>query len=421
MPHAVVPLADLPQLHTAPCPACAGQVAARFFDGGRQPLATIAWPETPEEARAMPRLANDFVRCVQCGHVFNQAFRYDDVPYAKKPNLMFNRGGHWSQFIQSTRDHLLAQLPPDPVVVEVGYGDGTFLAALAGACPSGRFVGFDPNGAPAPTDSSLDLRAELFDPRVHLVELGPDLIILRHVLEHLTSSLAFLQLIATTAALVGQRPLAYCEVPCIDRVLETGRTVDFYYEHNSQFTTTSFTTMLERCGGEVLTIGHGYDGEVLAGLVRLTASRAVTDHARQAAAFQVGTEVGLVAIRRQLQAIVESGQRVAIWGGTGKSAAFIQRYGLDAERFPLVVDSDPQKAGTYVPGTGQLIQFRDVLDGQAVDVLIIPPQWRARDILEEAARHGIHPQQVLIEHQGRLIDFHCEPHPYPIPYEALAA
>ena len=101
-----------------------------------------------------------------------------------------------------------------------------------------------------------------------------------------------------------------------------------------------------------------------------------------------------------------------MWGGTGKSAAFINRYGLDARRFPLVVDSDPVKAGTFVPGTGQEIRRRDVLLAQPVEVIIVPPQWRLRDILEEIRACGIAAERVLIEHAGRLIDARREDHPY---------
>lgn len=35
-------------------------------------------------------------------------------------------------------------------------------------------------------------------------------------------------------------------------------------------------------------------------------------------------------------------------------------YGMDAKRFPLVVDSDLNQAGTFVPGMGQPIRFRDI-------------------------------------------------------------
>ena len=73
------------------CPACGFQIAAPFFNGGAQPLATLAWPASHEAARSMPRLPVDFVRCVECGHVYNPAFDYAQVPYSDKPNLMFNQ------------------------------------------------------------------------------------------------------------------------------------------------------------------------------------------------------------------------------------------------------------------------------------------------------------------------------------------
>jgi hypothetical protein len=113
-----------------------------------------------------------------------------------------------------------------------------------------------------------------------------------------------------------------------------------------------------------------------------------------------------------LDDLIARGKRVAIWGGTGKAAAFIHQSGADAVRFPLVVDSDPDKVGTFVPGSGQKIVFRDVLKTTTVDVVIIPTQWRANDIAQEMLREGISAPQVLIEHRGRLIDFMADVHPY---------
>ena len=74
---------------------------------------------------------------------------------------------------------------------------------------------------------------------------------------------------------------------------------------------------------------------------------------------------------------------------TGKSAAFMTQFGVDAVRFPLVVDSDQDKVGTFAPGTGQEIRFRDWLIDHPTDVVVVPPQWRARDIVDEMQRCGI--------------------------------
>ena len=60
-------------LHEATCPACGHHVAVTFFKG-QQPLATIAWPKSAAAAQEMTLLPLEFMRCVDCGHVYNTAF-----------------------------------------------------------------------------------------------------------------------------------------------------------------------------------------------------------------------------------------------------------------------------------------------------------------------------------------------------------
>ncbi|MCH8828708.1 MAG: methyltransferase domain-containing protein [Planctomycetes bacterium] len=399
------------QIHQATCPACGHHVAVTFLDAEQQPLATISWPESADAAVAMESLPLAFVRCVDCGHVYNARFDYALVPYSTKPNLMFNQGTGWSRHLTRVRDLLLDALPAEPVVVEVGCGEGHLLRALAESRPAGRYIGFDPN-ASVNTEGRFTARAELFEPARHVAEIRPDLIVSRHVLEHLVNPLGFLQAVDFAADSTGLLTRVFIEVPCIDRVLETGRTVDFYFEHNSHFTTRSFTRMLHRSSQDVEMLVHGYQREVICGLAVFGRGRLAADFAAEAEHFCEAARQAKVTIGRQLCELAESGMRVAVWGGTGKAAAFINRYGVDRHRFPLVVDSDADKVGTFVPGAGQRIQFRDALLDQPADVLIIPMQWRVRDILQEMSDAGITAKQVLIEHRGRLIDFHTDEHPY---------
>ncbi len=404
--------AEHPDIVESTCPACASHVAAPFFDGGFQPLATLAWPSSSEAARGMERLPLDFVRCVACGHIYNRRFEYENVPYSDKPNLMFNKGGAWSAFIQHTQLGILARLPDRPTVVEIGYGDGSFLSSLAALRPQGRYVGFDPHGA-ATNSNLVDLRQKFFVAERDLRALRPDIVVSRHVLEHMTNPLGFLQKISCVAASIRLDLLAYLEVPCIDRVLETGRVSDFYYEHSSQFTTGSFSRMLDASFSNDIEIGHGYDREVIFGFAHFGGgANSSLRFAQEATDFHAFAVESGDRIRNAVDELHDSGRRVAIWGGTGKGAAFINRHGVDAERFPVVIDSDYDKIGTFVPGTGQEIRSRDWLRNNQVDVVIIPSQWRAADILNEMAELGLAIESVLIEHEGRLIDFRGDDHPY---------
>ncbi|MFT5527764.1 MAG: hypothetical protein ACI9HK_005749, partial [Pirellulaceae bacterium] len=256
------------EVRQANCPACGHHIAVPLLESTKQPLATLAWPESRLAAEQMKRLQLNFVCCVNCGHIFNETFDYKDVPYGDRPNLMFNRGYHWSEVIRDLQQELRQWLPPHPKVVEIGHGDGSFLHGLAEICGGGTFFGFDPHGAETGSNL-LTFRRELFVPSKHIAELRPDIIISRHVLEHLSNPLGFLQELSFTASIVGHPILAYFEVPCVDRMLETNRTVDLYYEHSSQFTSSSFGAMLSRCDAVVERIGHLYEREVIYGFVQL--------------------------------------------------------------------------------------------------------------------------------------------------------
>ncbi len=394
------------------CPACAYGVAVPFWDAGSQPLATLAFPQSAEEARSLPRYRLRFVRCVDCGHVYNTEFNYSQVPYSKHPNRMFNRGPLWRKHLEHVEKLLLSVLPNRPTVVEIGCGDGHLLNRLASARPGGRYIGFDPNAAIQTDQGRIEARVELFVPHRHLPECRPHLVIARHVLEHLVDPLQFLQELAWAVSWYGWETRLFVEVPCIDLALQTGRTTDFFYEHNSHFTSLSLRRMLERAGVGIELLEKGYGEEVVYALAVLPVQEHQVRLSEEALVFGQQAEARRQALARQLEALAESGLRIAIWGGTGKAAALINQCGLDAKRFPLVVDSDVQKAGTYVPGTGQLIRFRDYLREHPVDVILIAPQWRAADIVLEIQQHGIRCQKVLIEYQGRLVDYFSDDHPY---------
>lgn len=400
-----------PSLIEATCPICAHGLAAPLFNGGMQPLATLGWPGDEIEAQAMPRYPQEFVQCPACAHVWNRVFSYDAIPYQKNPMRMFNQGGIWKGHMAATRDLMMSKMPAAPTVIDVGCGDGDFIYRLAESnARVGRYIGFDVSTS-TESGQGVEFYGRYFDPLSDIPAFKPDLILMRHVLEHLTDPAVFLDKLAWAAQGLGKPLWFFAELPCIDRALEHHRLADFFYEHFSHFTTSSFEKLMSRAGA-IDTLDRGYDGEVLFALVRLGVSEAARTQATSSQRFSFKALESVGSIAAQLDALAREGKRVAIWGGTGKAAAFINRFGVDAERFPLVVDSDKTKSGTRVPGTGQLIQFRDVLKTTPVDVVIIPTQWRAKDIVAEMNREGIQTSAVLLEHEGCLVDFFSDQHPY---------
>ncbi len=372
----------------------------------------------------MKRLPHTFVRCGGCGHVYNTAFDYAEIPYGDHPNRMFNRGPIWSAHLDRVREIIWSQTTrEDPVVVEIGCGAGELLGALHQERPRGTYVGFDPHapvntGGPGDSNGTnneggpgVTFRREFFEPEQHIAELRPDIIVARHVLEHILDPLSLVQATHVAAAVEGSPCRLFVEVPCIDRCFDTGRTADFFYEHYSHFTTSSFTAMLHHGGSDVESIEHGYGDEVVMGVCSL-GSQSVHRRLQETERFHERSAKTRRTVRRQLDRLYDRGLRVALWGGTGKAAMFMNTFGADANRFPCVVDSDPDKVGTFVPGTGQEIRFRDELRARPADVIIITTQWRAREIVAEIERCEISCGSILVEHDGRLVDYHRDAHPY---------
>ncbi|PKL77066.1 MAG: methyltransferase [Candidatus Melainabacteria bacterium HGW-Melainabacteria-1] len=397
----------------SPCLACGFHGAMPLFDGGLQPLATLGWPDNAESSLQMERLRLDFIRCLRCGHIYNQAFEYQQVPYVKHPNLMYNQASLWQAHQQAICQRLAAALPEDPVVIEIGCGSGGFLKQLAQHVGCGQFIGFDPNSGTSLDSDRVSLRPELFVPAKHLAAYQPDLILSRHVLEHLINPLAFIQELAFASSLLGQQPSLFFEVPCVDRVLAFGRLEDLYYEHNSHFTSHSFKAMLQSLDCRVESIETGYNQEVIFGLIKLEPMPLARQIVAETENFSQLARAARQHIPIQIRSLLTAGKRLALWGGTGKGAAFVHHFGLDLPHIPmLVVDSDPDKVGSYVPGSQYRISPRQLLLEEPVDTILIPAQWRAQDIVLEIQAAGIPYQQLLLEHQGQLVDFFNAEHPY---------
>jgi hypothetical protein len=170
--------------------------------------------------------------------------------------------------------------------------------------------------------------------------------------------------------------------------------------------------MLYRADAELQMLVHNYNREVISGIVCFGSGTTMHDIAVSADQFREQARLAKKQVAQQLEELHRTGARVAIWGGTGKCAAFMNYFKLDADRFPFVVDSDTAKVGTFVPGTGQEILSQRILLERPVEVVIIPTQWRANDIVSEMTALGIEAPTILIEHQGQLVNYRTGNHPY---------
>ncbi len=244
-------------------------------------------------------------------------------------------------------------------VVEVGCGDGNYLACL-------RQAGADVRGN-EPSDSFRALAlAAGFQVTGGYVRAGEpidgapyDAIVARQVLEHVPDPTDFLtgirdQLVPGGAGLI--------EVPSLEQALEHERFFDIFPDHLSYFTESTLRHALTRVGFEVVWAGRGMGGEFNVAMVTWPGLDRVDALGR-------ASERVSGAFRRFVARRVSEGKRVAVWGAGGKGLASMSM--ARAQGLAYVIDSDPLKQGRYTPVSQLPVVPPSRLAEDPVDVVLL--------------------------------------------------
>jgi len=244
-------------------------------------------------------------------------------------------------------------------VVEVGCGDGNYLALLqaAGAAVSGV--------EPSDPFRSMALARGLDVAGGYVIRGSPlagapfDAFVTRQVLEHVPDPNDFLQGIRENLTADG---VGLVEVPSLEQAVEHGRYYDFFADHLNYFSSVTLRHALERNRFSVLDMTRGMNGEYNVALVQ----RAPEDDF-------AGLQHTLTTLSRDLRAYIDActkaGKRVAIWGAGGKGITAMAVAQVSGVAY--VVDSDPLKAGYFTPVTHLRICAPEQLMKEPVDAVIV--------------------------------------------------
>ena len=164
-----------------------------------------------------------------------------------------------------------------------------------------------------------------------------DAFVTKQVLEHVPDPHDFIR---GCRNLLKPGGVGLIDIPSLEMSLEHARFVDFFPDHVSYWSATTLHHLFARNHLEVIQIIRVLNGEYLEAWVRrvetpdLSGIQAAADGLAQAFA-------GLV------QAHLASGRRLAVWGAGGKGILGLAT--VDPQGIAYVVDSDPSKAGRFLP------------------------------------------------------------------------
>lgn len=388
-----------------PCPVCRRSELLQFFVLREIPLqCNVLW-RSREEAVAAPRGDLELVFCRTCGHVYNRAFRSELMEYSEA----YENSLHFSPFFQDYAQGLAQKLLDrhqltNKHVVEIGCGKGDFLKLL---CRMGnnRGTGFDPSFSHERTSDHLDASITFvqdYYSKAHGTQ-GADLIVCRHVLEHIPQPLNFLTDLRRAINGNGKTPVFF-EVPNALFILEDLSIFDLIYEHCSYFTLESLTTAFEMAGFQVTAVESAFGGQFLTleGLacdgpcpsIR-DAGRHVREYQEHVESFAGRFEGKVNQWSRRLDEIRLAGSKALVWGAGSKGAGFLNMT-PGASVVEYVVDINPHKEGKYVAGTGQRIVSPEFLSDYRPELILVMNPIYLPEIRRQVTDMGLSPKFLAV-------------------------
>ena len=282
------------------------------------------------------------------------------------------------------------------VVAEIGSGKGEFLAELCERANCSG-IGWDPSYT-----GEMDGRApgrltfvrELFGPDADLSDAR--LVVSRHVVEHLEDPVGVLAMVRRA---LGPRAAAlYVEVPAAELMLAEDTIWDIIYPHVTVMSATGLREVLTRAGFHPN--GHGYSfGDQYLWVEAST--EPVRTGIPAVAPARLGDGDGFAARladkraswAERLPRLVAEGP-VALWGAGAKGTTFLNVV-EGGESIEWVVDVNPRKQGTYVPGTGHRIVGPDALEQQAVRAIVVMNPIYSGEIARALEQLGVEAELLV--------------------------
>ncbi len=307
-------------------------------------------------------------QCASCGFVSTPVQLADDYydDYVNAPSL----SAQMQEFQTAQADEFFRRFQlKGKSVLEIGCGDGFFLAALA--AHGAVCTGVEPSELQRSIALGRNLHVEvgILSPDRQLARGPFDAFVTRQVFEHIENMTEFLGSIRKNlrAAAVG-----LVEVPNLEKLIAEGRFFDFIPEHVNYFSPDSLRLALELGGFEMLEILPVQDGESLRAFVR----------SKQQPSF-AGIERCVGEMRESIARFIADrksrGERVAIWGAGGKGLSMLAV--SDLAGVDILVDGDPHKLGRFTPVSHLRVCSPQELRGLDIGAVIITAPAYQHEIL----------------------------------------
>lgn len=364
------------------CPVCDSSRLLEVLSREGVPVHQNAVMLNVRAAEQMVRGELRLACCKACGFLFNRSFHLNKLAYGANYDNVQTHSGIFRGYVNELADHLVDSCGVRGCrVVEVGCGDGYFLRRLVEAPAAGNTgIGFDPSYSGPDLSETEGLRIERRYYDADCADIDADVVVSRHVIEHVPDPVAMLDAVRL-ALRKSPQARVYFETPCVEWILRGNVVWDVFYEHCSYFSARSLTTAFERAGFRIDRINHIFGGQYLWLEGRIATKRgAVTMDPGQvpelAASFATNEEQMLASLGMRFSELAQR-KKLAIWGAGAKGTTLANLLDAEARLFDCVIDINPNKQGCFVGGSGHSIVSLEQAQARGVSAAVLMnPNYR---------------------------------------------
>lgn len=376
------------------CRICGGNKYTSLFQWN-VPLAA-AVTEQIEKSKKYPI---EPVICFKCGHVQLKETldvdMYSDYLYTAS----FARG--FQQHIKSLADDIDSmkiETNGKKRIIEIGSSNGYFLKQM-------QIRGWDVLGfEPAETFSSLANQNDIYTQKMYFGDTAslkavenwgePNVVIMRHVLEHLDNPNAMIESISH----ILSSGYLIIEVPYLAKEVAEKQFYAFYHEHLSYFSVNILKRLLNKYGFKIIDIKENSLGggsiTICAYIGKFTHQNspviaAYLESEKKICSienilnFTAETTEQIHRIRKRVEQERQLGNKVAVWGVGQRGVSLLNICELTNADLSYAIDVNRNYWLKYVPGVNIQIVPPSYLDNHFVDVIIILSTGYADEIIAQ--------------------------------------
>lgn len=331
------------------------------------------------------------VACSKCGLVQNEKFDPRIIQFQPGYEVSLEHSDVFRKFQASVADRLCKKFELyGKTIFEIGCGSGGFLKRI---CALGRNkgIGIDPSAPNQDYDSNLTFIRDYFSEPYTTIEC--DFICSLSVFEDIASIQDLLHSVRMLSA--RNNAPVYIEVFNGWRTFEQNEVWSIHYEQCNYFSLNALRNIVSRAGLKIIDASSCYQNDQYL-FVEAIADTNLDRSPRLAAVdteklhdFPVSFDKRRVFWNQKIDEFRD--KRIILWGSGGKGITFLNSIDA-ANRIDAVVDINPNRQASYIPGTGHQVISPELLTNMNPDLVIITNKIYQDEISQQLTAMGLNPE-----------------------------